>query len=359
MRGDGRVYKRGNRWWVEYWVRGKQFREPGGANDREARRKLKDRMKEIHGDRFVGPKMDRLTVVELLDNLELHQETKGAKAIPSLKSHLKPVRSFFALTRAVDLTATQVERYVKTRMEAKKAPATINREVGALKQALNLARKQGCLLRVPYIPRLKEDNARQGFFEKDEFEAVAAHLPPPINDVARFAFLSGWRRGEILPLRWDAVDRTSREVRLRTSKTGHGRVLPLDGELWDLMERRWAAREYKTRDRVTRLSDYVFHRRGKRIVDFKKAWVKACEEAKVPGGLFHDLRRTAVRNMVRASVPQSVAMAISGHRTHSMFLRYNITSGDDMRQAIRRTQAHLSTMSGKRKVFRMPARKRG
>jgi len=125
------------------------------------------------------------------------------------------------------------------------------------------------------------------------------------------------------------------------------------------MERRWAAREYKTRDRVTRLSDYIFHRRGKRIVDFKKAWVKACEEAKLPGKLFHDLRRTAVRNMVRAGVPQSVATAISGHRTHSMFLRYNITSGDDMREAIRRTQAHLSTMSGKRKVVRMPARKRG
>jgi integrase len=89
---------------------------------------------------------------------------------------------------------------------------------------------------------MREDNARQGFFEHSDFEKVVAKLPEPINDIARFGYLSGWRRGEIVPLRWDAVDRNAREVRLRTSKNGLGRVLPLEGELWTLMERRWAAR---------------------------------------------------------------------------------------------------------------------
>jgi integrase len=64
-----------------------------------------------------------------------------------------------------------------------------------------------------------------------------AELPEPINDIARFGYLSGWRRGEIVPLRWDSVDRSAREVRLRTSKNGLGRVLPLEGELWTLIER--------------------------------------------------------------------------------------------------------------------------
>ncbi len=203
---------------------------------------------------------------------------------------------------------------------------------------------------------MKEDNARQGFFERADFEAVAANLPDPLNDIARFSYLSGWRKGEILPFRWDAVDRTAREVRLRTSKNGHGGVLPLDGALSDLMERRWALREYAGSDGVTRLSGFVFHRDGRPLVDFKKAWARACEAARVPGRLFHDLRRTAIRNMVRAGVPQSVVMAISGHRTVTVFLRYNITSGDDIRDAIRRTQAHLDSLPIRRSVLPLPGR---
>ena len=148
---------------------------------------------------------------------------------------------------------------------------------------------------------------------------MVAHLPEPIADVARFAYLSGWRRAEILGLRWDTVDRAAKEVRLRTSKNGHGRVLPLEDNLWDLIERRWAARECKETNGVTRLAAHVFHRRGIPVVDFQKPWTQATKAAGVPGKLFHDLRRTAVRNMVRAGVPQAIAMSLSGHRTISMF----------------------------------------
>lgn len=350
MRGDGRVYQRGNRWWIEYWIRGKQHRESASKTEAAARRKLRERHREIHGDRFVGPREERLTVEELIDNLTTHLKTKGARSVPSFKSHLRPVRERFGHMRAVDLATATIERFMQDQLDSGKARATVNREVGALKQALNLARKQGRLSRVPYLPTLREDNARQGFFERAEFEAVAVHLPDPVASVARFAYLSGWRKGEILPLRWDAVDRNAREIRLRTSKNRHGRVLPLEGELWALIEERQAAREYETRDGMTHLSDYIFHRNGRPLVDIRKAWASACRKAEVPGRLFHDLRRTAVRNMVRAGVPQAVAMSISGHRTTSMFLRYNITSEEDKRQALRRTQAHVATQPRKRKV---------
>jgi integrase len=277
----------------------------------------------------------------LLDGLVLHLETKGAKAIDSLKSHLKPVREFFNLRRAVEVSTTMVERYQHDRLKADKKRATVNRELEPLKQAFNLARKQGRLTRIPYIPKLTEDNARQGFFEKGQFLALCEKLPEHLADVARFAYLSGWRRGEILPLTWDAVDRQGLEVRLRTSKSGAPRTLPLEGDLWDLMERRWKAREFEVKKGVTTLSEFVFHAGdGRSVVDFKRSWATACEKAGCPGKLFHDLRRTAVRDMIRAGVPQSVAMRVSGHKTTAIFLRYDITSESDKQDALRKVQAH-------------------
>ena len=165
--------------------------------------------------------------------------------MPSFESHLKPVREFFALTRAAEVTTALVERFIEERLSAGKARATVNRETGALRQAFNLAarRKPPKLTRVPYVPMLKEDNAREGFVEPAEFELIVANRPSPVDDIARLTYLSSWRKGEILPLRWEAVDRKGCEVRLRTSKNGRPRTLRLTGALWDVIERRWQARE--------------------------------------------------------------------------------------------------------------------
>ena len=359
-RGMGRIFQRGDVWWIAYYFSGKEVRESSRSpKEADARKLLRVRLKQIHGNRYVGAEEERLTVANLLDSLIKHLETKGAKTVQRLKSHLKPLREFFALTKSVNLNTSDVERYIEERLKANKANATVNREVGALKQALNLARKQGRLTRVPYLPMLRENNARQGFFEHADFEAVAAALPEPIDDIARFAYLTGWRRGEIVPLRWDAVDRAAYEVRLRTSKNGEGRVLPLEGELWDVMERRWARRTIEQEDGTTKMSELVFHRSGVPVVDFRKAWNEAFKAAKLPRRIFHDLRRTAVRNMVRAGVPQSIAMSISGHKTVSMFMRYNISNSADKLDALKKTAAHLATQPKKKqdgKIVEMSAR---
>ena len=79
----------------------------------------------------------------------------------------------------------------------------------------------------------------------------------------------------------------------------------------------------------------------------------------VPGRLFHDLRRTAVRNMIRAGVPQSVAMSITGHETDSVFRRYDIVSQEDKIQALRRTEVHLAASERESNVHEFPVSEHG
>jgi integrase len=140
------------------------------------------------------------------------------------------------------------------------------------------------------------------------------------------------------------VDRAAGRIgpRREHSKNGEPRVLPLVGDLAALVERRWTAREYQTPEGTTALSPFVFHRAGQPVADFRKSWASVCDTAGVAGTLFHDLRRSAVRNMDRAGVSQSVAMALSGHKTASVYRRYRIVDEVDLRQALARMQADLT-----------------
>ncbi len=364
MRGTGRVFKRknSNNWWISYCHRGKEYRETSGSTDRkQAEKLLKQRLQEIGADRlglkrFVGPAQDRVTVGELLDTLEQGYRLQEGRAMPQFLAHLRPISAAFGDRRAVDVTEEVADRYITQRLEEGKAPATVNRETQLLGQAFRLAVERKRLSAAPRIRRLPERNARQGFFERGEFEAVLAHLPTDLQDFARFAYVTGWRKGEVASLAWADVDRDGRAIRLRpdSSKTGEARLVVLEGVLWTIIERRWTAREYQGLQGEAVLSSYIFHRNGAPIGDIRKAWASACKKAGLAGKLFHDLRRTAIRNMVRAGVPERVTMDISGHRTRAVFDRYNITSERDLREAVRRTEEHLKAQSMERSVLPFP-----
>ena len=359
-RGRGWIYqRRGSRyWWCGYYNRGTRIRESTEQlTEADAKKYLDDRLDEIAverkgGQRFIGPAERRVRVTDLLDALEADAALRGVKAIVQAKAHLAHLRTYFARIPAVTVTAEMVDRYITTRLESKTrrrslvAPATVNGETQLLGQAFRLALERGRITRIPPIRHLPERNTREGFFEAGELDRVVAALPAYLKDVVRFASLSGWRRGEIATLTWADVDREAHVIRLRAehSKNGSGRVLAMDGVLAEILQRRWKDRTVTRKDGVVHAADHVFHRDGIPVGDFRKAWTSACETAGVSGRLFHDLRRTAVRAMVRAGVPERVAMAISGHRTRSMFDRYNIVNERDLREAMQRTSEYVENL---------------
>ena len=182
-----------------------------------------------------------------------------------------------------------------------------------------LAVHWGWLDTVPGFPdRLRENPPRQGFFEHPEYLAVRAHLPAPWQDILDLAYYSGWRKHEILGLTWDELDEAGGVIRLSParSKTLVGRILPISHPIAEALARRRARRDPD--------SPLVFHRDGIPIRRWRTAWRTACQAAGVPTRFLHDCRRTAARNLIRASVPERVAMLLTGHKTRAIFDRYNI-----------------------------------
>lgn len=239
--------------------------------------------------------------------------------------------------------------YVRERQREDAANGSINRELAALKRAFTLATRAGKLSSAPYIPLLEENNSRRGFLDHDSFLALREALPKHLEDPVTFLYFSGWRVSEMRTLEWRDVDLAGREVRLRpeVSKNKDGRVLPLRSELLEIIQR---AREGRRPD-----CPFVFHDEGAPIGDFRKAWKTACKKAGLIGIIVHDLRRTAVRNMVRAGIPERVAMELSGHKTRRIFDRYNIVSNEDLASATERLQGHLVNQLPARKITRLPS----
>jgi len=346
IHGFGAPYQRGRIWWIRYHHRGDEYRESAGSERRlDAERLLKARWKQIGRGKFIGPREEKVLVNDLLDALVRHYEQNGWRSIDTLRGRMEPLRAAFGTCRAVDVTGAAIEEYksdrltCKTKKKTTVAVATLNRELATLKRAFRLGVEQGRMTQTPFIKLLAEHNVCEGFVEPSTFDEIVKHLPAPIDDVARFGFISGWRKHEILSLQWSDVDLENRRVRLRreNSKNEEPRVIVPTGELLALIHRRWEARQYQTKA-STALSPLVFHRRGGQIVDFRDVWAEACAKAKVPGLLFHDLRRSAVRNMEKAGVSQSVAMKISGHKTDSVYRRYRIVDEGDIERALAATQ---------------------
>jgi integrase len=368
---DGTIHE-SSIWWIKYYRDGKTIRESSeSSKETVAKKLLKSREGDVVKGIPISLKFNRVGIDELLTDLETEYQVNGRDTMDDLKGrirmHLKP---FFGGRRASAITTTDVRKFISERQKAKASNAEINRELSVIKRAYNLAIQAGKLLNRPYIPMLKENNVRKGFFERDQFQLVHDSLPKHLQPAITFAYLTGWRiRSEVLSLRWDQVDSEAGVARIEagTSKNDEPREFPFTDieELKELLEAQGRKADALLEEKGTAPEYVFFHPDGRRIKDFRKAWRTACKNAGLateeeigkrksgkpivkitPLRIPHDFRRTAVRNLVRAGIHEQLAMRMTGHKTRSVFERYNVTSGADLKEAAKKLNQFSKILTG-------------
>lgn len=341
----GCIYRRKNskHYWIKYYRHGKQFAESTHSDKAEvAKRILKVREGEISEGKMPGVCFDRTSFDDLMEDYLTDYRINGKRTVARAERCAKFLLKEFRGMRAPEITTSSIKKYIEKRLDQGLSNASINRELSAIKRAFNLGVR--CtppkVAGVPYIPMLAENNVRKGFIEHMDYLALREKLPDHLKPALTFGYFTGWRKGEILGLKWNQVDLREGIVRLEPGETknNEARTLYMEPELSEMLK---DLHKQRSMDCL-----FVFHRNGRKIGDSRKSWNKACSTIGKPGLLFHDLRRSAIRNMVRAGVPERVTMTISGHKTRSVFDRYNIVSQDDLKEAAKKRQIFSEMQAG-------------
>jgi integrase len=260
----GMVYKRGDIWWYSFYYKGKKYRASAKTEKkREAEKILAHYLGQLVRGEFQGFQHDQILTIDNLLTLALDEaEMKELRDIYHMRFRAKHLTKFFGKDYAVEaITEAALARYVASRRKQGIKLSTVNRELSLLRSALRLAKKRKLIKDMPEIDRFQEHNVRMVFFEHDVYEAVRSHISEVLQDMMRFAYLTGWRKGQIARLEWRNVQDGVIRLSGKTVKHKDVQVLSLAGELAAIIERRQAARN----------GPWVFHRSARPIRDFREA----------------------------------------------------------------------------------------
>jgi integrase len=378
-RGTGRIFQRGgSAWWIQYYHRGQQIRVSAGKTEDKAKKLLKKKLAEVetgtHSDSR-NIRYEDLRAAYILDyqtnkRKSLHHDKEGNVYLDAVKR----LDDFFVGARASEIDAALIRQFIADQQTKGLSNGSINRSVSALRRMFRLGLEDERLRAVPHFPMLEEAPPRSGFFEFDQYQKLFAALPDYLRLPLAIGYYCGMRRAEVLNLKWEQVNFLESRIVLLPGQTknNQGRSIPIVSQLRVLLVEQHARKQEGCPFVCFRLD-----RRGHaaKIGSFRKVWQSRCiklgfgamETATDPatgetlyekprtdrrnakpkpkmiydGKLYHDLRRTFVRNLVRSGTPEKTSMKLSGHLTRQVFDRYDISSGKDVVEAGERLAAYL------------------
>jgi integrase len=332
-------------WWAKYYIpgRSKPIRESTKETDwAAAQNYLRGRLGDAARGKFAGLEPDRILVSSLLDRVEEDYIANGRRSTEALVCRMKHLRPVFGALRAAAVGTRQVDAYKALRRKEGAKNATINREMEVLRRAFLIGYQDEpqLVLRPLRIVKLKEDNIREGVLAHEDYVRLRNASPEPYKTLLVCGYHLGTRLGELSKLQWSEVDfdRGLIELRRYNTKTKKPRVLPIYGDMKEFLLLARAAR-----DQHHPSCPWVFHIKGRGHFRLDaKVWHRRATKMGLKGLLFHDLRRTALTNMIEAGIPEKEAMEISGHTTRKTFERYHIVRTDRLAQVGQKMEQYFT-----------------
>jgi integrase len=338
-RGSGTTFPRGSVWWIQYFVRGLRVRESTGFTKKaDAENLLKQRIGEVAAGLRPGP--DKATIADLCSLVLEDHRLRHLRSLQHVEwryeAHIKPLLGSLLSAR---FGSSQARQYIEQRRQAGALNSTINREFSYRAPRFPLGCAGGdppLVHRQPMILKLEEDNARQGFIEQEQYDTLLGEMPTNLKALFVCGYHTGAPKNELRRMQWPQVDFDARLIWLsaRQTKGKQARTLPIYGDM-----ELWLRRQQETATG----NPYVFHgARGSPVGSHLNGWAEACERVGLAGLLFHDMRRSAVRNMKRAGIQDVVAMKITRHKTRSVFDRYNIVDESDFSGSAEKLESYFA-----------------
>lgn len=283
------------------------------------------------------------TFGELVDWSLTLPRTNQVKSIYKIKQHCRRLKEVFGSMRAEEIKPSMIEAYQQKRLTETSyrrtlyRPASVNRELEVMRRIYNLAMREEMVSKNPCwkVTRLSERNARDRVLSKEEFDGLIKEVPQHAADIVSVAYYTGMRAGEISCLTWDRVNMKEEYFNLtpRDTKTGEARHVYFNKEVKNVLDRL---------KKIRHLShQFVFTYKGNPIKSIKYSLTKALERMGINDFRFHDLRHTFVSNARKAGVDRSVIMKLTGHRTLSMFTRYNTVDQADAKDAMKKLESYF------------------